>query len=453
MPALLPKSGPARLLTFATLMTMIGYGVYLTAGVLYFTRAVHLPAAQVGIGLTVAGAVSLAAGMPVGHLADRRGARTIYALTLGLGAVSMAGLCLALDFWTFLVFASLGAVAQSAGPAARSPLVQEYGGERPAEFRGYLRSVTNVGISVGALLAGWGGAVDTRYAYVLLIAGSAVSYAASAVVVLFLPHLAPKHLGSGPRWVALRDRPYLVLTLLDGVMAIQYRVLTVAVPLWLVDRIQGPKWSVSMVILVNTAIVILFQVRASRGITTLAAGGRAFRRAGFAFLVAAAVISFTADAPVWLAMALLATAAIIHTVGEIWQAAAGFELSFALAPRHAVGQYQGLFGMGLGLGVALGPALLITLCIEWGRPGWWIVGALFALTGLAGPPIVRWASRTAPDQHGGAERDGQDETGPSGQRPQRVASTTPTRSARPAGDDHRTRRSSSALDCKNVLGK
>jgi MFS family permease len=403
MPALLPKSGPARLLTFATLMTMIGYGVYLTAGVLYLTRVVHLPAAQVGIGLTVAGAVSLAAGIPVGHLADRRGARTVYALTLGLGGVSMAGLCLAREFWTFLVFASLGAVAQSAGPAARGPLVQEYGGERPAEFRGYLRSVTNVGISVGALLAGWGGAVDTRYAYVLLLAGSALSYAASAMIVLFLPHLVPERLGAGPRWVAVRDRPYLVLTLLDGVMAIQYRVLTVAVPLWLVDRIEAPKWSVSMVILVNTAIVILFQVRASRGITTLAAGGRAFRRAGFAFLVAAAVISFTADAPVWLALALLATAAIIHTVGEIWQAAAGFELSFALAPRHAVGQYQGLFGMGLGLGVAVGPALLITLCVEWGRPGWWIVGALFALTGLAVPPIVRWAEK---DRAGSALRRG-----------------------------------------------
>ena len=45
--------------------------------------------------------------------------------------------------------------------------------------------------------------------------------------------------------------------------------------------------------------------------------------------------SAIAGRPVWLAMALLATAAIIHTVGEIWQAAAGFELSYALAPRHA----------------------------------------------------------------------------------------------------------------------
>ena len=393
----LPQGGrPARLLAFATLLSQTGYGVYLTAGVLYFTRAVHLPAVEVGVGLTVAGAAALAAGVPFGHLADRRGARSVYAQVLGLGMVSMVGLCFAADFWTFLVFASLGAVAQSGAQAARSPLIQEYGGERPAEYRGYLRSISNVGISVGALLAGWGVAVDTSYAYLLLLAGCAVSYAASGTVVLFLPYLAPKPSVAGRRWGALRDRPYIVLTLLDGVMAIQYRVLTAAVPLWLVDRIMAPKWSVSVVMLVNTAIVVLFQVRASRGITTPALGGRAFRRSGFAFLIAAAMISFMVDVPVWLVMVLLPLAVIVHTVGEIWQAAAGFELSFALAPRHAVGQYQGLFGMGLGLGITLGPALLIALCIEWGVPGWWIVGGLFAVTGLAVPPVVRWAERDRP---------------------------------------------------------
>ncbi|MFI1916657.1 MFS transporter [Nocardia sp. NPDC020380] len=394
---ILPDGGTAvRGLALATLVSTIGYGIYLTAGVLYFTRAVHLPAAQVGIGLTLAGAVSLAAGIPFGHLADRCGPRSVYALTLALGAVSMAGLCLAHVFWTFLLSASLGAAAQSAGQAARGPFVQAYGGERPAEFRGYLRSVTNVGISVGALLAGWGIAVDTRQAYLLLIGGSAVTYASAALVVLFLPHLPPRPHASGQRWVALRDRPYLVLTLLDGVMAIQYRMRSVALPLWLVDQVLAPKWSVSMVMLINTVVVVLFQVRASRGVTTPALGGRAFRRAGFAFLLAAALISTMAGAPVWFAMALLPIAVIIHTVGEMWQAAGGFELSFALAPRDAVGQYQGLFGMGLGLGITLGPVVVIALCIGWGMPGWWVLGALFAVTGLAVPPIVRWAERSRP---------------------------------------------------------
>src|SRR5215470_11280816 len=382
MPSLFPDSGPRRLLAVSTFVNMVGYGIYLTAGVLYFTRSAHLPAGQVGIGLSIAGGVALTAGIPVGRLADQRGARGVYSATLAVGAVGMAGLCLADDFWSFLSFAALGAVAQASGPAARGPLIQKYGGERPAAFRGYLRSVTNAGISVGALLAGWAVQVDTRNAYLLLIAGSAASWAACAVVVMFLPVTAPVRSISGSEWIALPDHQYLLLTVLDGVMAIQYRVLTAAVPLWLLGQTSAPRWSVATVMLLNTAIVVSFQVRTGRGIDTPEAGAVAFRRAGFAFLVSCGVISLMAYVSTWLAVTLLLIAVVIHTVGEMWHAAGGFELSFALAPPHAVGQYQGLFGMGLGLGVTVGPALVIGLCIGWGTQGWWVVGTVLALTGL-----------------------------------------------------------------------
>ncbi|MFJ9415172.1 MULTISPECIES: MFS transporter [unclassified Streptomyces] len=393
MPALLPDGGPRRLMALSILINMLGWGIYLTAGVLYFTRSVQLPAAQVGVGLSVAGGLALAAGVPVGHLADSRGARGVYAGTLALGAVATAGLCLAQTFWSFLLCASLVAVAQTSGPAARGPLIQRYGGERPAEFRAYLRSVANIGISVGALLAGWGAQIDTRSAYLLLIVGSAASWAAGAALVLFLPRAAPARSAAGPRWLALRDRPYLLLTALDGIMAMQYRVLTAAVPLWLVEETSAPRWSVSGVMLVNTALVVLFQVRMSRSIDTARTGGVAFRRAGFAFLAACVLLSVLSGLPPGLTLTLLLAAVVVHTLGELWQVAGGFEISFALAPSHAVGQYQGLFGMGSGLGVALGPVVLITLCVEWGMPGWWLVGALFAVTGLLTPAAVRRAER------------------------------------------------------------
>ncbi|MFI5772161.1 hypothetical protein ACIA74_27275 [Streptomyces sp. NPDC051658] len=82
---------------------------------------------------------------------------------------------------------------------------------------------------------------------------------------------------------------------------------------------------------------------------------------------------------------------MIHTIGELWHSAAGFEVSFALAPQHATGQYLGVFGLGAGLAEALGPSLLISLCIAWGRPGWYVVGALFTVTGLVAPLAVRRA--------------------------------------------------------------
>ncbi|MFD9905927.1 MFS transporter [Streptomyces sp. NPDC059063] len=393
MPHLLPDPGPQRVIAASNFVYTVGSGLYLTAGVLYFTQAVHLPASQVGLGLGIAGVVSLAVGIAVGHLADRRGARGVYAATLVVQALATAAFVLADSFWPFVLAVGTATGAKAAGLAARSPLIRHYGGDRPQRFRAYLRAVTNVGISLGALLAGWAVQVDTLTAYQLLVVGNAFAFAAAAAILVLLPPVAPAPAARGPRWLALRDRPYLLLTALDGIMAIQFKVLTLAIPLWLVAATTAPRWLVSGTLVVNTVLVIALQVRASRSVDSPAAGGRAYRRSGVAFLLSCALISLSAGLPAWAAVTLLMGAVVIHTVGELWHSAAGFEVSFALAPDHATGQYLGVFGLGAGLAEAVGPGLLISLCVTWGRPGWYVVGALFALTGLAAPLAVRWAQQ------------------------------------------------------------
>ncbi|MEV4190772.1 MFS transporter [Streptomyces toxytricini] len=393
MSYLLPDSGPQRVIAGSNFVYTVGSGLYLTAGVLYFTQAVRLPAAQVGLGLGIAGALSLAVGIAVGHLADRRGARGVYAATLVVQALATAGFLLADSFWPFVVAVCAAVGAKGAGLAARSPIIRHHGGERPQEFRAYLRAVTNIGISLGAVLAGWAVQVGTADAYRLLVVGNALAFAGSAVILLRLRPVAPEPAAGGPRWIALRDRPYLALTVLDGIMAIQFKVLTVAIPLWLVARTSAPHWLISGTMLLNTVVVVTCQMRASRGISTPSAGALAYRRSGFAFLLACVLVSLSAGVPGWAAAALLLAGVAVHTIGELWHSAAGFEVSFALAPRHATGQYLGVFGLGAGLAEAVGPALLISLCITWGRPGWYVVGAMFALTGLAAPLAVRWARR------------------------------------------------------------
>jgi MFS family permease len=395
MGRLIPDPGPQRLLAGSNLVFTLGSGMYLTAGVLYFTQDVHLPAGRVGLGLMVAGSLSLALGIVVGHLADRHGARGVYAIALLVQALATAGFVLAHDFWPFVAVVSVATGAKTAGVAARSPLIRRYGGDRPQDFRAYLRAVTNVGISFGALFAGWAVQVGSHSAYTMMVWGIAVLTAASAIFLMFLPAVTPAHAGGGPRWIALRDRLYLVLTVLDGIMAIQFKVLTVAIPLWLVGATTAPHWLISATMLTGTIIVVLFQVRASRDIDSPRAGAAAYRRAGFAFLAACCLISLTTGIPGWAAATLLIVAVVVHTLGELWHAAAGFEVSFALAPEHATGQYLGVFGLGAGLAEALGPGLLIWLCIEWGRPGWYVVGTMFALTGTALPYAVRSAQRAA----------------------------------------------------------
>ncbi|GAA3453417.1 MFS transporter [Dactylosporangium matsuzakiense] len=392
---LIPAPGPQRMLAASNLVFTVGSGMYLTAGVLYFTEAAHLPAARVALGLLLAGLLSLALGIVVGHLADRYGARGVYATALLVQAAATAAFVIADGFWPFVAAVSVATGAKAAGVAARSPLIRRHGGERPQQFRAYLRAVTNIGVSVGALFAGWAVQTGTTTAYDLMVlAIAALTVASAAFLVLLPPATAPPPgTGPGPRWAALRDRPYLLLTVLDGVMAIQFKVLTVAIPLWLIADTAAPHWLIAATMLTGTLMVIALQVPASRGITTLPAGAAAYRRAGLAFLAACCLVSCTTGVPAWAAATLLITAVIVHTTGELWHAAAGFEVSFALAPEHATGQYLGVFGLGAGLAEAFGPALLIGLCIEWGRPGWYVTGAMFAVTGAAVPAAVRYAER------------------------------------------------------------
>ncbi|WP_091340113.1 MFS transporter [Micromonospora rhizosphaerae] len=395
---LLPDPGPARTLALSTLVNTVGRGTWLTVSALFLTRSVGLSVAQVGLGLTVTALVSLVASTPMGYLADRHGPRGIQLTALLASGVFTAALVAVRSFPTFLLVGVLMAVADAAGRGARGALIA---GAVPADqrvrTRAYLRAVTNVGISVGAVVAGVGIAADTRTAYVALILLDCLTYFAAAAILLRLapvpPVPAPAH---GPRLVALRDRPFLAFTVLDGLMSMHFGLLNIAVPLWIADSTSAPHWLISACMLVNTVMVVLFQVRAARGTEELTGAGRAARRAGVVIAVACVLFAASGGVPTPAAVALLLAGAFVHVVGELWHAAAGWGISFGLAPAHAQGQYQGAYGMGMQLGGMIAPMVVTSLAIGWGVPGWLLLGGLFLLLGALVPPVVRWAARTRP---------------------------------------------------------
>jgi hypothetical protein len=94
------------------------------------------------------------------------------------------------------------------------------------------------------------------------------------------------------------------------------------------------------------------------------------------------------------AAVLLVGAMLLQVLGELWQAAGSFVLGFELAPDHAQGQYQGLYGMGMGLSTMIGPPLMALLPLGLGVPGWWILGGLLLSAALVLKPAVSWCERT-----------------------------------------------------------
>jgi MFS family permease len=371
--------------------------MFMTSSVLYFTRGLHLPTAEVGLGLTIAGLIGLLAGIPIGDLADRRGPREVVLITMLVLAVTMTCYVFISDFAVFAVVVTADMLATSASNAARGGLIRRVGGEGAAIYRGKLRAISNAGISIGALCAGFAIQVDTRLAYQVLVLVNAATFLVCAAVCLKLPHYFPlARPAQERRWLALQDRPFLAYSILNGAMSIQYAVLTFALPLWIVWHTHAPRWMVSGVMLINTVMCVTLQVRIGARVRTVRQGGAAMRTAGLIFLVSCAAMALIADLPVWAAAAMVAVAVLIHTTGELWHAAAGFTLGFDLAPAHAQSQYQGLQGMGFGAGLAVAPTVLNALCLTMGQVGWLILGGLFVLVGLVSEPVVGWADRTRP---------------------------------------------------------
>jgi hypothetical protein len=200
----------------------------------------------------------------------------------------------------------------------------------------------------------------------------------------------------------LRDRPYTLVMLLNAVMCLNMPLLSLGLPMWIVQRTDAPAPTAAAVLVVNTLGVVVFQVRVARRVTGLRTATRATRHAGWlllsactAYALSGAGIGGAGGAGSWVAVVLLLTAAVIQVFGEMLHGAGSWEIGFGLARPDRQGQYQGFFGMGPQIARMLGPVLLTTLLVDQGTPGWFVLGALFLTAGAAFGPAVRQAERAA----------------------------------------------------------
>lgn len=390
---------PRRLLAAAQLTNSIGDGAYLVCSVLYFTLIVGLSPAQIGLGLTLGWAVGAAAGVPLGHLADRRGPRGVAVLLALTTATAVGSFLFVRSFVPFVLAAILYGSAQSGLAAARQALLAALvaPGER-TQLRAFLQATANAGLAIGAALGGLALYLGTRQAFLSVFVLDAICFLVAATVLSRLPAVAPaaRVLGE-PKLAVLRDRPYALVTLLNTVMLLYMPLLSLVIPLWIVQRTQAPHWMVSALLVLNTVSVVLFQVRVARRVRDLTSAARQVGRSGLLMLAACGVFAISAfGTSAWAAGLVLLAGAIIQVIAEMMLGSGAWEISFDLAPPHKQGQYQGFFGTGTAVARMLGPVLLTTLVIGWGTAGWIVLGGLFLAAGLAMGPAVRWAATSSP---------------------------------------------------------
>jgi MFS family permease len=378
-----------RILAQAQLVNSVGDGVYLVTSAFYFARIVGLSATEIGLGLTLGWAVGSVAGVPLGHLADRRGPRGVAVLLALTTATAVASFLFIHSFALFVLVACLYGTAQTGLSAARQALLAAL--IEPAErtvVRAVLQSTLNGGLAAGAALGGLALHLDSRAGYLGLLALDALSFLAAAVLLLRLPAVRPVPVAAGPRLAVLRDRPYALVTLINAVMLLYMPLLSLVVPLWIASRTSAPTWMVSVLLLINTGGVLLFQVRVAKRVKGLGDASSSVRYAGLVMFAACAVFALSPYGWVFLLVA-----AGLQVISELLLAAGAWEISFALAPDDKQGQYQGFFGTGVPVARTLGPVALTTLVLGGGTLGWLLLGATFVTAGAAMAPAVRWAER------------------------------------------------------------
>jgi MFS family permease len=171
-------------------------------------------------------------------------------------------------------------------------------------------------------------------------------------------------------------------------------VIELALPLWIAQFTSAPRSMVAITLMINTVCVALLQVPLTRNIDRVSPSALAMARSGFWIAGGFALIAFASGQPPWLAIALLCAGSLVHVVGEMIGSGGQWGVQMGLAPRERQGQYQGFAGMGFSLSQMIAPTLITVLCIQWGRPGWFVLGAVIALAGVLMVPVSAWALRS-----------------------------------------------------------
>jgi MFS transporter len=352
--------------------------------------------------MSAAALATLLASTPLGYLADRYGPRMLQAGFYAALAVCYAAMLFVSSFPTYLGVVLLTAVCDAGQRAARGALIA--GAVPPAErvrTRALLRSSANLGYLGGAAGAGLALAHGTPLAYRSLIVCNAASYLLVAALAMRLPKLAARPgKRDGPRLACLRNRPYLAFVALDGLMNVHNGILALALPLWIAADTHAPRWMVAVCIAVNTSMIILFQVRTARGTDDLAGAARAARTGGFLIAAACLLFAVSTGPPAWMVITLLLAGTVAHVLGEMRHSAAGWAISFGLAPEDSHGQYQAAYAMSAQFGAMVAPALLVWLILGIGQAGWLILALLVAVPALAVPAATRWGQGELAAAHG-----------------------------------------------------
>ena len=394
----LPPSPLARSLSVQSILFAVGEGTFITGSAVFFTRIVELSAAQVGIGLTVAGIVSFFFAVPAGKLADRIGTKRIWAISAFGTSLLYFAWPLIHGFAAFLVMMVVLEVVSQAGWSGRGAYTLDiFTREERVESQAFMRAALNIGFTVGALIGGLALATNSDAVVRAVPVLTGAILLVNTYWITRLPDPPAKEPVAAEEAVikpaALKNRAFLALMTGDGVLGTNQVLLNIVIPLWLVEETDAPQVLLAWLFGTNTVMAVLLQVAAARGVNSVARSLRAsYISAGF-FVLSCAIVLVTHDTIGWVTIALVWLGHVTVTGAELFQSAGHWGFMSELTDVDQRAEYQGAAHIGDTLGSVWAPALYTWLAMEHGSLGWITIASICIIGTLTMGPSARAAER------------------------------------------------------------
>ena len=325
---------------------------------LHFVRG--LPLAEAGLAIGGGGVLATTSGLVAGPLIDRIGPRNCLAAAMACNAIAYASYTQVHTAWAaFGVGAAVGIGTGTYGPSVQtllSALVQP--GQRAAALS-QQRMSAMIGLGLGAVAGGFIAAGGSAGDYVLLLLLDAGTFLGFALLVTRLPNPVARRDGkSGGYAQAFADRRLILLAVVNlAMVSAGVAPMLIVLPAFAKGQAHVPAAAIGIVFALNTATILLAQLRITRAVANrdpmrvLAIGAGLWTMAWLVVLASGYRLEG------WLAASFIALAMIAYAIGECIYTAVLTPTAAAIAPDELRGRYLGVMGFAWQAGFTVGPAV------------------------------------------------------------------------------------------------
>ena len=370
-----------RKVALASLIDRFGNGLLISVLVIYFSFNVGLGPHKTALAIAIGAVAGLVFTIPAGHIVDRIGQRSVAVVAMAANGIAVFSLIFVHSFLWLTICLAADSIANVFSRNAQLTLIARVGDSKTSpRNRAYTRSVNNLGIGLGGLGAGIALSVNTEFGYQVAIVMDACSFLFGAFIYTRVPHFeATLTEREKFDWSIFKDHRYIAATLMASVTNIQFIIQNVGIPIWIVKYTEAPRWWVSTMLILNTAAVVVFQMKVSRRTKPLENSASQYLFSGLLLAGACGLYAIAEGPSAKIAALLLLAGMALHVFAELIIAMIHWQISFDLADENRQGAYYGIWTLGNGLSEVVGPTLVTFALVSLGKPGWALLALMFIL--------------------------------------------------------------------------